>query len=80
MYNNRLTILQKISLRLRGYAYTRHRKKPGWKGEMAFYVANCPIHGLVETYASGGRGRLQCPLCPIIPGRGANVVARVWYY
>jgi len=72
MYNEKLSFWQTLALRVRGRAYIGHERKAGWSGDLPFYVAVCPEHGLVKTYPSGGRGRLQCPLC-----KERNVIARV---
>ena len=43
--------------------YLGHYKRDGWKGELPFYLFECPIHGLVYNYPQGYNQRLECPIC-----------------
>lgn len=54
---------QRIELHLTGRAYIGHRKQPGWKDALPFYIFRCPKHGLVEDYTHGYNDRLDCPEC-----------------
>jgi hypothetical protein len=58
-----LSLLRKLQLKILGHAYIGHRRYPGWKGALPFYVFRCPIHGLVEDYPHGYSARLECPRC-----------------
>lgn len=57
-----LSLSQRFSLLVRGYAPTRTVKREGWKVPHQLYLFRCPAHGLVEVKASGNR-TLRCPLC-----------------
>lgn len=61
--DNRIKLLNRLKMQLRGYVYTGHKSRDGWRGELPHYQFECPIHGLVETYPSGYEQRLECPLC-----------------
>ena len=54
---------QRLEIYLTGKAYLEHRKLPGWKGSLSFYIFRCPKHGIVEDYPHGYRERLECPEC-----------------
>ena len=58
-----MNLLQRLELLMNGRAYIGHRKRPGWKAALPFYVFRCPVHGLVEDYPHGYRERLDCPHC-----------------
>jgi hypothetical protein len=58
-----LSLLKRLQLRLFGYAYVDHRRRPGWRGSLPFYAFKCDVHGLVEDYPHGYKKRLDCPLC-----------------
>ena len=58
-----MNIFQRIELYLTGKAYLEHRKLPGWKGSLPFYIFRCPKHGLVEDYQHGYNKYLECPKC-----------------
>ena len=58
-----LPLLRRLQLRMLGYAYVGHRRRPGWRGSLPFYVFKCNVHGLVEDYPHGYSKRLDCPLC-----------------
>jgi hypothetical protein len=59
----RLTLLQRLHLRLTGRVRVGWMRRPGWRGELPFYAFRCPIHGIVVDYPHGHSGRLECPRC-----------------
>lgn len=67
-----LSLWQQAQMGFRGYAYTQHRKREGWKGALPFYVVMCPVHGPYEEYPHGFRRRLMCPKCDHVIFLGAE--------
>lgn len=74
VYNNytgsfemlRLSIINKISLALRGYSKFEERQYEGWTGRSDFYVYKCKINGkkrLTLDYPHGFSSELECTLC-----------------
>jgi len=59
----RLSLLQRIELKITGKAYIGEDQKPGWYGSLPFYAFECPTHGLVTNYPMGYEKRLECPKC-----------------
>lgn len=59
----KLSLTQKIRLRLFGIAPTEKKTLPGWRGEIQFYAFRCPVHGIVEDYPHGYRQVLRCRKC-----------------
>ncbi len=59
----KLTLIQKIILKLNGRVYTEHKMRHGWRAPIPFYAFRCDKHGLVEDYPHGYEGRLDCPKC-----------------
>jgi hypothetical protein len=63
MQKIKLTLFQKIILKIDGRVFIENRAKPGWRGTLPFYAFKCDKHGLVEDYFHGYEGRLDCPKC-----------------
>jgi len=59
----KLSLAQRIQLKVAGSAPTERRSRPGWRGELQFYAFRCPVHGLVENYPQGYGEVLVCPEC-----------------
>ena len=59
----KLNLLQRLSLKLLGYAKIGERKYPGWRGYIPFYVVKCKKHGLYVDYPHGYRQYFNCPRC-----------------
>jgi len=59
----KLSLWQKIQLKLSGNAFLEYRRKPGWSGSLPFYVFRCPKHGLMEDYPHGYQKELRCIEC-----------------
>jgi hypothetical protein len=59
----RLTLLQRLQLRLTGSVRVGWMRRPGWKEELPLYAFRCSIHGIVVNYPHGFSGRLECPHC-----------------
>jgi len=59
----KLTLFQKIILKLLGEVFIGNRMKQGWKKPLPFYAFKCETHGLVEDYPHGYNERLECPKC-----------------
>jgi len=58
-----MNFTQRIQMRLNGYIYIGHRKKPEWKAPLPFYLFKCPVHGMVQSYPHGYNQKLLCPYC-----------------
>jgi len=52
-----------LKLVILGKTYLAHNTKPGWNGELPFYIAKCRQHGYFLDYPHGWSGYLHCPLC-----------------
>jgi hypothetical protein len=59
----KLSLAQRLQLKVTGAVPTERRSHPGWKGELQFYAFRCPVHGLVENYPQGYGEVLVCPEC-----------------
>jgi hypothetical protein len=61
----KLSLWQRLVLKVRGYAYIGHETREGWRGSLPFYVFKCKKHGLVKDYFHGfpPEQYLLCPLC-----------------
>ena len=60
----KLSLLQRLTLQIRGYVYLFHAKKDGWKGKLPFYLVKCKRHGVFFIdYPHGYRGYFNCPVC-----------------
>ncbi len=63
MMDPRISLIDKLKLKLRGYLYLEDRLQPDWKGPLQIYLFKCPIHGHVESYPHGHDKKLVCPQC-----------------
>ena len=59
----RISLLNRLKLRLTGYVYVEDRIKPGWTEPLPFYLIKCPVHGYVESYPHGYEKKIVCPKC-----------------
>ena len=59
----KLTLWQRILLRVNSYVFVRYEKRAGWKGYLPIYVFKCKRHGLQESYPHGYDNRLDCLEC-----------------
>ena len=59
----RLTLLQRLRLRLFGHVFYRYMKRPEWRGRLPVYIVRCKRHGLFLDYPHGFRGYFTCPKC-----------------
>jgi hypothetical protein len=59
----KLSLRQKLALKLNGYVYLRHERRPGWTGSLPIYLVKCGRHGLFEDYKHGFRQYFMCPKC-----------------
>lgn len=59
----RLSLIQKIKMKINGRVYIEHRTRPGWKGSLPFYAFKCPAHGVVIDYTHGVDDYVACPKC-----------------
>lgn len=59
----KLSLAQRLQLKVTGAAPTVRRSRPSWRGELQFYAFRCPVHGLVESYPQGYGELLVCPKC-----------------
>ncbi len=63
LHTMKLTLIQKIKLKINGRVYLEHRTKHGWRGSLPFYAFRCPIHGIVIDYPHGVDDSLSCTKC-----------------
>ena len=61
----KLSLRQKVELKLFGKTCIGYKTKPGWSGYLPFYLVKCEKHGLFETYPEGYREKLVCPKCRV---------------
>ena len=59
----KLSLAQRLQLKVTGAVPTERRSRHGWRGELQFYAFKCPVHGLVENYPQGYGEVLVCPEC-----------------
>ena len=59
----RISLLNRLKLRLSGYVYVEDRIELGWREPLPFYLFKCPVHGYVESYQHGYDKKLVCPKC-----------------
>jgi transcription initiation factor IIE alpha subunit len=59
----RISLLNRLKLRLRGYVHVEDRIEIGWRKPLPFYLFKCPVHGYVESYQHGYNNKLVCPKC-----------------
>ena len=52
----RLTLLNKIKLKLRRHLLVGEERKNGWKDSLPVYAFKCPKHGLVKNHVKGFSG------------------------
>lgn len=62
--NMKLSLWQKIQLRINGYVFLRFEKREGWSGYLPIFAVKCPIHGLYSGAHHGySDAPPQCPKC-----------------
>lgn len=59
----KVSLLQRIRLKLWGVAYVFHARKEGWSGELPFYIVKCGKHGYFLDYSHGYAEYFLCPSC-----------------
>ena len=60
----KLSLWQKIQLKLFGYVFVGYEKREGWSKAKKIYACNCPIHGLYSGPPHGWQeANPQCPKC-----------------
>ena len=59
----KLSLIQKIILKLNGRVCVDHRQLPGWSVPLPFYAFHCPEHGLVVNRSHGFYDYINCPKC-----------------
>ena len=57
----KLSLAQRLQLKVTGAVPTERRSRPVWRGELQFYAFKCPVHGIVENYPQVYREVLVCP-------------------
>ena len=57
------TFSQRLRVRLLGQAYIGHRRNPGWKEALPFYLFKCCKHGYQVSRPSGYNQNLICSEC-----------------
>jgi hypothetical protein len=60
----KVSLRERIVIRLMGRVYREHRTLEGWSRSLPFYLARCPEHGFYEDYPHGFKGYMSCPECP----------------
>ena len=63
MIMSSLSILQFLTLMLRGSVLLDWIRLQNWREKMPIYLMKCEKHGFQLTYPSGFQGRLVCPVC-----------------
>jgi len=61
--HSRLSLRQRLMLRLRGYVYLRHEQHLGWRGPLPIYLVQCEKYGVFQDYPHGFTGHFHCPEC-----------------
>ncbi len=59
----KLSLAQRLQLKVTGTVPTERRNRPVWRGELQFYAFKYPVHGLVGNHPQGYREVLVCPEC-----------------
>jgi hypothetical protein len=60
----RLTLWQRIQLRLSGCCFLRWEKRLGWSDYLPIYLVRCKRHNIYfEDYPHGYEGYFLCPKC-----------------
>ncbi len=59
----KLTFHQKVQMAVRGYAFSHHEARNGWKKKLPFFIIKCPEHGYQVNYVQGFRKEIRCPEC-----------------
>lgn len=59
----KLSLWQKIQLKIQGYAFHHWEKREGWSDYLPIYVVKCKEHGLFTDYPHGYRQYFLCPEC-----------------
>ncbi len=59
----KVTLIDRLKIRLTGSAYLGNHKIYGCKESLPFYAFLCKEHGIVKNYVKGYAKRLECPLC-----------------
>ena len=61
--NVRLSIWQRLKLRISGRVYLGRFIEPGWHASLPYYAFKCKTHGIVADRSHGWSGCLNCPKC-----------------
>jgi hypothetical protein len=59
----RLSLWQRIALKINGYVFLRYEKREGWTDYLPFYLVKCDKHGYFEDYPHGHHEYFICPKC-----------------
>jgi len=59
----RLSLWQRIVLRINGYVFLRKEEREGWTDYLPIYLVKCDKHGYFEDYPHGHREYFICPKC-----------------
>jgi len=59
----KLSLWQKIVLRISGAVFLRFEKREGWSDYLEIYAVRCPKHGVFEDYPHGYYEEFDCPKC-----------------
>ena len=60
---NSLSLVQRISQKILGYAYIDHLLLEGWTEKIPFYIFKCEKHDFQLGYPHGHNMNLLCPDC-----------------
>ena len=61
--DEKLSLINRLKLRLTGYVYIGDRMEEGWKDALPCYIFKCHKHGLVVSHVRGYNQYLECPEC-----------------
>ena len=59
----KLSLLQRLQLRLYGVAPLPFKTRKDKDGKIMAYAFKCAVHGVVEDYINKNNKTLKCPLC-----------------
>ena len=62
-FDRHITKLERKMVKIVGKVNLGGFRRPGWTGDIDFYLFKCETHGLVVDYAHGHSQTLSCPVC-----------------
>jgi hypothetical protein len=59
----KLSLMQRLKLRILGYVYVGEFQDWGFRGVLPFYAVRCRLHGIFLDYPHGYKEYFLCPKC-----------------